>query len=1068
MPQSRKIFCWKPKCRIDSNKPKSTSGNTNVQWVRSTDLRLETIKQFVSFFTLKYHTKKEIGNCDIYIQRLFTKLSKTDISILLNHHNKKHMISNLRESSPNIYTFYRAQPFVDGFCPLSHCIRNIGTCWKHNYKTNEYQIYLMSKWLKTIKILIQHNQNPFQCIHCQQQLNVYDQYCRCTHASSSHSLLHHTPFKEIFKYFRDDLSTEKHRQKWANIHQTLYQLLEWILNHYNMELPLIRLSFGSIFIGLTPPYGDYEDKVMEQGGFHTVLPTFPSYDILYNLLSIPQVVPFVFVARNQASNTCTNECNVLTSDSGMKLWNDCKVYQFVKQCPGRAFEIAKKYSKTLSKYSDYHHYELELGFGSFYEDLVQYLAYSEPLLVEELCKYATQYELYDIKSKQTNFWWKTLRIDDHDEVLTDLDGSSVKHWFIFCGNPDQRIAFLQQFCLQNPYKKGIIFCKNNAQSKDICSTLRDLKLFAPRVVRSRYGKAVKAPNSDYLILYEKGSVDLTSKGYECDVLVNFESDSVASYHLKMDLVHEYQIKHVVSLIYETQQQVQLYQTIEKEYGIDLTELPSDLEEAFFGGPRCIQAETTPTYIQMTATEVKQKLNNYDHNVCGLQDDFPIQWSIPLLFTIRSIYYNSISNAIACIESNVSRCIVSIVLEMAYCDDILYDRYFGGYSFLCNMDHVQKSISIMKQQIKHRTNQHVIDSWVTAFKSTKSQFNHKYFKCIHWVWNEHEMNKMRQHKINAKNRETQQYYVNITQENNKFDALVDILSQDSAKSCTVNIVCEYNENAEKLLTDLSVNQDVEFRFGPSNGLKPHQQIWSMRTWSHNNLITYYKAHVCEWKHERSDLLILYDLPLDIDEYIAQINGYTSVCALVTDEELKQQCNVYKDEYKLNVREIESKDVLKQVIDRQRTVISNDNNCYIDVGDKERTLMDLCENAVNDKTIVFVNSPRRVHWLHDKLKSIKSFKDWIICDSNTVQQFEAVPSSKKAILIVSEAYCNPFGIYAKFVINYDLPNNRNAFVKRISYGKWSINFYTYDDAHFWGEIVSFCGKQLKQISTNSVLF
>jgi len=69
--------------------------NNQISWIPHTDLRLQRIKEFVTFFTSSYHKQQEIENGVVYIEQLLTKLDKNDISILLNYPNKYTLINDL-------------------------------------------------------------------------------------------------------------------------------------------------------------------------------------------------------------------------------------------------------------------------------------------------------------------------------------------------------------------------------------------------------------------------------------------------------------------------------------------------------------------------------------------------------------------------------------------------------------------------------------------------------------------------------------------------------------------------------------------------------------------------------------------------------------------------------------------------------------------------------------------------------------------------------------------------------------------------------------------------------------
>eukprot|EP01084_Bolivina_argentea_P320312 555742_1 len=685
--------------QTSQNKHQSHNNNT-ATWKPKTDLRLQRIKQFVTFFTSKHHSKHDIENCHIYITKLLNKLNKNDILILLNHSNKKQLINALSSNKQSeIWDFYKHN--CNNFSPVSHCIFNIGNSWKYEHMDCKSQLFIINQWIKLIKLLFEYNANPFQCIYCPKDLNIYDQYCFCFDRPKSANIskgepsnlqylstnnkremykLHSTPFKHLFLFFREDLhqvitdkKIEKHNEFWwikieqtltnndrikySNVHNGLFEILQCILNKYNEILPLIRCQFGKIHLGPTSGYCDYEWKLIP---FHCVFPVFPSYNMLYKLLSINQIVPFTFVNFSKyCTNVITNEKELnhkmepqneqylLLAEFGQNLWNERNVYKFIKNHTNKAFDIAKKYSCMLQNYTNYSEYESIYGFGSFYEDICQYLAYEEPDLVKELCEYSPN---------------------------------------------------------------GI------------------------------YNKII-----DY-------------------------------FQISSDSNNKYNIKNKNSRIID-----------------------------------CI-------YDSMSDEDIINYLNKYDHNTNGMKDDFPINYSICLLFTMQQIKNNQISAAIWCVQPLLSETIVSLILEWSYVNK--YDEYFDGSQFLSNYDNIQKCILLMKKYnifnenknnkkfipFKHRTTNYVINTWVNAFKNI--QFKHEFFKPI-LTLNNNKLEERRKIKINKinKNKYISHFYINIGHKyNNKFDILIDLLLQlknDNNNDNKMVIVCQNNETVNELDNNLLI-------------------------------------------------------------------------------------------------------------------------------------------------------------------------------------------------------------------------------------------------------------------------
>ena len=266
----------------ESNKSQSSTKNDcnpSSVWKLKSDLTKERINNFTEFFKSKSHTKQEMENAPIWIEQTLTKLSQVDRLNLLN-------------PSPSDSTAF---PSKKNFCALSNCIFNIVKTYKFA-KRIEYQKFLMNQWILIIKILTKYNANFLQCIHCKSHLSVYSQYFHCTKRVDS-SMLHNTPLKQLCVFFRQDLKIPNNsdidiHERIDNVHECLYSLLRYILKTYGIRLPLLRLQLSTLPMGMTPPHCQYSHTMHV---YHTCLPSFPSYKILYNLLSIDGVVPFTFI-----------------------------------------------------------------------------------------------------------------------------------------------------------------------------------------------------------------------------------------------------------------------------------------------------------------------------------------------------------------------------------------------------------------------------------------------------------------------------------------------------------------------------------------------------------------------------------------------------------------------------------------------------------------------------------------------------------------------------------------------------------------------------------------------------
>merc|ERR1712228_896046 len=84
-----------------------------------------------------------------------------------------------------------------------------------------------------------------------------------------------------------------------------------------------------------------------------------------------------------------DEKYMLCSDLGTYLWNKHHVYEFIKERPSDAFEIAKEHSSMLGIYENYSQYADQFGFGSLVDDIHR-LAYSSGMLVKDLSDAASK------------------------------------------------------------------------------------------------------------------------------------------------------------------------------------------------------------------------------------------------------------------------------------------------------------------------------------------------------------------------------------------------------------------------------------------------------------------------------------------------------------------------------------------------------------------------------------------------------------------------------------------------------------------------------------------------------
>jgi len=141
--------------------------------------------------------------------------------------------------------------------------------------------------------------------------------------------------------------------------------------------------------------------------------------------------------------------------------------------------------------------------------------------------------------------------------------------------------------------------------------------------------------------------------------------------------------------------------------------------------------------------------------------------------------------------------------------------------------------------------------------------------------------------------------------------------------------------------------------------------------------------------------------------------------------------------------------------------------VNVDDEEYkldTLMDLYDTLAITQSVIFCNTRRKVDWLTDMMRSNEHSVSAIHGDTNQntrdviMRKFRCGSSR---VLITTDLLARGIDVQqASLVINYDLPNQPEAYLHRIGrsglpfgHKGVSINFVTRDDAHLLQDIQHF---------------
>ena len=318
---------------------------------------------------------------------------------------------------------------------------------------------------------------------------------------------------------------------------------------------------------------------------------------------------------------------------------------------------------------------------------------------------------------------------------------------------------------------------------------------------------------------------------------------------------------------------------------------------------------------------------------SFMDDIPKNWIVSLLFTYQQVFAETVSDAIEiCIGDYIHRDIVYTIVGFSYDDK--YDKYFDE-KILSNYDYVHQAIEMMRKYnmdnitpqkydsddnkydnqyeternissskyipFKHRTTNSVVNSWTHAF-------NHPSFKnpgikpCILSL----DALETKRREIISKLKPTI-YNVNLMEERFKFEGLIELLCESGRNHWVV--VCENSDTVEQVLRGLTeIESDRENALGEQIGRwyeMVNDDYWCRPTMFYRRgIVGTYMQHISQWRVGTRAALLLYDLPLNIDELLKQIAGYGLVVAFTTDKEQTDQLTLYNDHYGIDVVDLPS--------------------------------------------------------------------------------------------------------------------------------------------------------------------
>jgi len=181
--------------------------------------------------------------------------------------------------------------------------------------------------------------------------------------------------------------------------------------------------------------------------------------------------------------------------------------------------------------------------------------------------------------------------------ILDHGHDNLKFWFIF-SEANLRMTMLKELCKVNPYSQGVIFCNDTRQARAVQDQLMRSQNGADQYhSRILHAEDDLGPTNEIITQYNTGSIQyivchdmspihtLTAVDPKnLKVIINFSLRSSAAY-LKRCTITKYMGKnkkvHYISLI--DQEQTAIYEMVEKNCGVVLVDLPSNVQSVLVDG-----------------------------------------------------------------------------------------------------------------------------------------------------------------------------------------------------------------------------------------------------------------------------------------------------------------------------------------------------------------------------------------------------------------------------------------------------------------------------------------------------
>ncbi|TPX38870.1 hypothetical protein SeMB42_g04266 [Synchytrium endobioticum] len=181
--------------------------------------------------------------------------------------------------------------------------------------------------------------------------------------------------------------------------------------------------------------------------------------------------------------------------------------------------------------------------------------------------------------------------------------------------------------------------------------------------------------------------------------------------------------------------------------------------------------------------------------------------------------------------------------------------------------------------------------------------------------------------------------------------------------------------------------------------------------------------------------------------------------------------------LEVTKAFMRDPIRILVKRDELTLEGIKQFFVAVEKEEwklDTLCDLYETVTITQAVIFCNTKRKVDWLTQKMHE-REFTISAMHGEMTQQERDVVMkefrSGSSRVLITTDLLARGIDVQqVSLVINYDIPNNREAYIHRIGrsgrFGRKgiAINFVTADDARMIKDIEQFYNTQIEEMPMN----